>query len=124
MIASDQNLLSNVIKAHQKAEDFRRDHTTNRYPPEFKDVVRKALESGLSAHAIRQATGVNLSTLCSWRKSLDEPKEILYFEPVKRKIDDKTSEMGRLILPSGIEIMFPMTLIKSHLVAWLSQDAA
>ncbi|MFK7826447.1 MAG: hypothetical protein AB8G05_20035 [Oligoflexales bacterium] len=124
MISTNQDILSKILDAHQKAEDFRRDHTTNRYPLEFKELVRTAIDSGLTVHKIHQATGVNLNTLCSWRKPLNEPKDILCFEPVPPKSSIEPEEKGRFILPSGIEILFPMSFIKNHLMTWLSQDAA
>ena len=124
MLSTNQDILSKILDAHQKAEDFRRDHTTNRYPSEFKELVRQAFDAGLSAHKIHQATGVNLNTLCSWRKPLNEPKDILCFEPVSTKNSKEVEERGRIILPSGIEILFPISFIKNHLTTWLSQDAA
>ena len=123
-MTTNQDLLSKILAAHQEAEDFRRDQTTNRYPPEFKELVRQAIEAGLSAHKIHQATGVNINTLSSWRKPLNEPKDILCFEPVHSKNSKELEEKGRIILPSGIEILFPMSFIKNHLMTWLSQDAA
>ena len=121
---TDQDLFSKVISAHQKAEDFRKDHTTNRYPVEFKDLVRSAMDAGLTAHKIHQATGINLNTLCSWRKPLNNIKDIVCFEPVKLPRSDTEQEKGRIILPSGVEILVPLPLIEEQLVTCLRQEAA
>lgn len=121
---TDQELFSRILAAHQEAEDFRRDHTTNRYPPEFKDLVRSAMDTGLSAHKIHQATGVNLNTLCSWRKPLNEPRNIMCFEPVRSPKNEAVPEKGRIILPSGVEILVPLSFIEAQLVHWLRQEAA
>ena len=123
-MTTNQDLLSKILAAHKEAEDFRRDHTTNRYPEEFKGLVRSALEAGLSAHKIHQATGVSLNTIVSWKRSSTRPKDILCFEPVRPSRQDPIQEKGRIVLPSGVEILIPLSFIETYLMTWLGKEAA
>jgi hypothetical protein len=121
MITSHSDSLEEIIVAHQKAESFRSANTTNRYPKEFKDKVKMALERGVSTHKIHRATGMSLATICSWAKTLYERDKLVCFEAV-RKPKEKDQD-GRIILSSGIEIVVPLDFIEKKLSELIGRGA-
>jgi len=59
---------------------------------------------------------MSLATVNSWGRSGREDGEVLCFEAVN---PNQNQTQGKIVLPSGIEVLVPLSFIESRLNGWL-----
>ena len=116
---SNRDIFDELMKSHRKAEAFRSQKTTNRFPNEFKVMVLKAIKSGIKVTEIHRATGVSLATLKSWTKNGVRPQPIEPEIVPLKVVDDRVCHEIVISLPSGIKLHIPPLVLDRSLLAWM-----
>ena len=109
------DLLSDLLKAYQKAEKYRSENGTNRYPEDFKSKVVEIHNEGMAVYEIKKATGINANTLYSWIQNQPQDEKTIPVEWIRPPSEEKAS----IILSSGIRIELPTKVLTEKLLAWI-----
>ena len=110
-------ILNELMVSHRNAEVYKNEHSTNRFPQDFKLMVQKAIKSGVRQADIHRATGISLVTIQSWlkKKLKNDKPELVPLEIV----GERPSNEVVITFPSGITVRIPPMSLNHSLFEWM-----